>query len=106
MKLLGAFKNFIEAIDWNELDVNEKQGLFDALESSCPIDLGIFEMVQAKGSDENLVLYYKGTKPPYPQLFLTPEIKTYFKSWLERCKTKGENGWSYLEWQKQIEKED
>ncbi len=105
MELPEALKNFIDAINWQELDINEKQGLFDALNASYPIDLGLFEMVQANGSDENLVLYHKGVNP-HPQLFLTPAMRAYFKSCLETEFTEDNDGWSYLELKKQIEKED
>jgi hypothetical protein len=33
-------------------------------------------------------------------------MKTIFQEWLERKYTKGEDGWSYLEWLKQIAKDD
>lgn len=105
MKLPELFENFMSAVDWNSLDINEKKGLFDALESVEPINMGLFEMAQANGSDENLVLIYHGTDPK-TELFLTPKMKTIFQEWLERKYTKGEDGWSYLEWLKQIAKED
>ena len=30
MKLPELFENFMSAVDWNSLDINEKKGLFDA----------------------------------------------------------------------------
>ena len=99
------FKTFIEAVVWSELDIKEQQGLFDTLESPEPINMGLFEMVQANGSDENLVLVYKGTEPN-SQLFLTPAMRSYFKRWLEEKYTQGEDGWAYLNVKQQSEKED
>lgn len=105
MKLPELFENFMNAVDWNSLDINEKKGLFDALESVEPINLGLFEMVQANGSDENLVLIYHGTDPK-TELFLTPNMKAVFKNWLERKYTKGEDGWTFLDLEHKKSKED
>lgn len=99
------FNAFNETIEWNELDINEQKGLFDLLEISVPTPYGIFETVQAKGSEDNLVLVYKGTEPN-SQLFLTPAMRSYFKRWLEEKYTQGEDGWSYLNVKQQSEKED
>lgn len=99
------FNAFIEAVEWNDLDINEQKGLFDLLEIPVPTPYGIFETLQAKGSDENLVLVYKGTEPN-SQLFLTPAMRSYFKRWLEEKYTQSEDGWSYLNVKRQSEKED
>lgn len=98
-----SFEEFVRAIDWNGLDVNEQQGLFDAIDSAEPVDLGVFQLKQAPNSESNMELVCAIYNIA---LVLTPKAKEYVKIWLERRLTHGEDGWSYLEWLKQIKKED
>ena len=98
-----SFEEFVQAIDWNGLDVNEQQGLFDAIDSAEPVDLGVFQLKQAPNSESNMELVCAISNIA---LVLTPKAKEYVKTWLERRLTHGEDGWSYLEWLKQTKKED
>ena len=98
-----SFEEFVQAIDWNGLDVNEQQGLFDAIDSAGPVDLGVFQLKQAPNSESNMELVCAISNIA---LVLTPKAKEYVKTWLERRLTHGEDGWSYLEWLKQTKKED
>lgn len=55
MKTITDIEEFLEAIEWNDLDINEKEGLTAALEGE-PCDLGLFKVEPANGSEENIVL--------------------------------------------------
>lgn len=55
MKTITDIEEFLEAIEWNDLDINEKEGLATALKGE-PCDLGLFKVEPANGSEENIVL--------------------------------------------------
>lgn len=55
MKTITDIEEFLEAIEWNDLNINEKEGLATALEGE-PCDLGLFKVEPANGSEENIVL--------------------------------------------------
>ena len=98
-----SFEEFVQAVDWNGLDVNEQQGLFDVIDSQEPVDLGVFQLQHAPFSDSNMEIVCAICDYA---LVLTPKAKKYFKLWLENRMTHGEDGWAYLEWLKQIAKDD
>lgn len=97
------FEEFMQVVDWNDLDTNEQKALFDILDIEVPSDLGIFKSQKAANSDDNIILTYTGADA---QLVLTPDSKEYFKHWLEEQYTNNEDGSSYLEWKQQVEKND
>ena len=94
--------DFIQSIDWNDLDINEQKSLFEVIESSEPIIRGIFQ-IQRVGDSDNMILSCANTDK---RLFLIAKTKKHLKHWLEYRLTNGEDGLSYLDWKQQIEKED
>lgn len=91
MTKVKKFEEFMSYVDWNELDINEKRGLYDVANEHM-LDLGIFKLEY----DETEKGYKLYDKMHDVEMHLTPDQKQYFPRWLEEHYMNGMDGEAYF----------
>lgn len=102
MKATTNIEEFIKTIEWNDLDINEKEGLTAALEGE-PCDLGLFKVEPANGSEDNIVL----TDVAHDiAILLTPKSRVALIKLIEHEFTKDEPLDVYVDFLREVLKDD
>ena len=96
------FKAFMDAVNWEELNIKEKEALFEAAHGKIN-EKGIPFAVKAKGNRGIVELSYIGSDVV---LLLEKAACKAFPKWLENTYMHGEDGYAYLSFLEAREKED
>lgn len=100
MTKVESFEEFMSYVDWNDLEIEEKQGLYDVANEHM-LDVGIFKLEY----DETEMGYYLIDTMHDVRLHLTPEQKLYIPRWLEGHYMDGEDGEIYFSLQEELQKD-
>lgn len=100
MKILTNFQEFMSYVDWNELDINEKRALLDAVSSPTNIDLGLFRAVLIDKLEDRTRLEY-----PLSDIGLIIDLNSRqdFIHYIEHVYMHDEDYGSYLSWLETME---
>lgn len=91
MKKVENFEEFMSYVDWDDMEIEEKRGLYDVVSEEL-FDLGRFRLTY-DNTEKGYVLYDTTTDV---EMHLTPDQKQYFPRWLEKHYMKGVDGEAYF----------
>lgn len=93
-KPVNSFEHFMEYVNWEELNIEAQEALYDISCNEETIDLGLFYNTK---DGEDTILHYR---PENVYIKLTPARKRYFPRWLEKTYMNGDDGDTYFAIQK------
>lgn len=103
MNRTNDIQEFMMFVPWKELDINEKQALFNAIESTEPINYGLFEVRRTDKGRDVLELIC----PLYDvSLVISVRNRASSLKWIEDTYMHGEDGNAYLSWLAAINNEN
>jgi len=96
------FKEFMDNVDWNELNTMEQLALYEAARGELTEKGVPFAVESIPGSDDVKISYIGSSMV----LILKRNQRKHFQKWLEDTYMDGEDGYSYLGVKAEMEKED